>query len=518
MKMTPTQMTGYITSQQKRFDEAKKNNNQDLVKRLLADSNKYGYKFNNSNPVNPVNQFNKFSSPSFRTGNTTTNKPNNSTYPGMLSNNSNTGSTAAHLKQETNTATTATNMNQNTTMTNQGGTNSNNKFEYNPFTDERYAAYLNNPQPFSYDPKSDPLYKTMLANALSDAKLNSKSAQQNALESLNDRGISNSSIAASQLAQIEQNALTGAQSQLESTLLPQLMNQAYQRYSDDLANKRYQADLARNLTSDAYQKYIDTITNQRADKQVAMQEGQLTGTYNGDKTLEAKNSDRSFGLQQAGLTGMYNGKPTLEATIADRNYNLDQKKLNQAQQQLDYEKERNAKQDTEESKRWWANYTRQGEQWAKQNNLDWARLDQQKKEYVSDQAYKEKNYNLNVRSQDWAESQNNPLNQQREALAESKKQNKADFIAEKKSEFIKLLSAPDQTYESVMKLINDDELAGIYDPADPKENKRIADEIRSKIDQAKNTGSTTSGDWTNFVKYPLSILPASTAYLMQQFK
>ena len=126
------------------------------------------------------------------------------------------------------------------------------EFSYDPTKDSRYASYFKTPDPFTYDPKSDPLYQTMLANALTNAGANAKIAQQNAMESLNERGILNSDITNSQVAKIQQDALTGAQSQLESTLLPQLMSQAYQRYNDGLANTRYQADLLRGLTNDEY--------------------------------------------------------------------------------------------------------------------------------------------------------------------------------------------------------------------------------------------------------------------------
>lgn len=322
--MTPEMRNNYIASQQKRYtDEYSKGNKADksLLNRLTQDLKKY----------NAMPQANKSA---IQQG---SNKVDyNALYANLPQETKNRilGSTEknppAVVQPATNTSPFTMNQSGNSGQmtpaqpvyqTNPSG------FTYDPSKDARFAQYFSTPAAFSYDAKLDPLYQTMLQNALAGARSNAKQAQQNALESLNERGISNSSIAATQLAQIEQDALTGAQSNLESSLLPQLMNQAYQRYSDDLANKRYQSDLLRGLSSDAFNQYMASLDNQRADKTLGMQEAGLTGVYNQKPTLQAKNQADQLAIQQAGLTGMYQGKETMDTLNNNRDYEIQRGQL-----------------------------------------------------------------------------------------------------------------------------------------------------------------------------------------------
>lgn len=304
--MTPEMAANYIASQQKRLKDAQASKNNDLATRLINDISRVQGKYptlkKTNNSINNV--------PFINYDSIYTN--NNAKTPMQMV----TNQGLAELKQKQEAYKQENQLKTDAPVTNSTSSTMNintpsNTFNYNPMNDERFKAYFQPVQAFTYDPKSDPLYQTALQNALSQARANAKVASQNALESLNERGISNSSIASNQLAQIEQNALTGAQSQLESNLIPQLVNQAYQRYQDNINNQRYQADLARGLTNDNYQRFMDSITNNRADQQLALQRGELLGNVDGVETLAAKNANRNFGLQKGELLGNYEGQKTL---------------------------------------------------------------------------------------------------------------------------------------------------------------------------------------------------------------
>lgn len=103
---------------------------------------------------------------------------------------------------------------------------------------------------FMYNPETDPNYQAAQRRIAAD----SQTATNNAMVSLGSRGIGNSSSAVTAAAQIQQRGVQ----QLNDTVIPQLEQAAYQRYSDDLARQ-------------------DNLKNQ--GDQLALQEGQLTGTY-----------------------------------------------------------------------------------------------------------------------------------------------------------------------------------------------------------------------------------------------
>ena len=53
------------------------------------------------------------------------------------------------------------------------------------------------------------------------------------------------------------------------------------------------------------------------EKNFQLSVAELTGTYNGQQTLAAKNADRNFALNEANITGTYNGGQTLAARNAE---------------------------------------------------------------------------------------------------------------------------------------------------------------------------------------------------------
>ena len=75
-----------------------------------------------------------------------------------------------------------------------------------------------------------------------------------------------------------------------------------------------------NLTG--YYNGARTLSGQNADRDYALNEAGLTGYYNGSPTQSKINNDRNFGLSEANVTGYYNGQPTMARTNSDREYEL----------------------------------------------------------------------------------------------------------------------------------------------------------------------------------------------------
>lgn len=114
--------------------------------------------------------------------------------------------------------------------------------------------------PVTFTPETDPTY--IAAQKLADA--GAKTATRNTLETMNDRGIVNSSITASQLGQIEQEAELKP---LE--LIPQLQQQAYSQNQQQISN-----------LGSLMQQYMSTGLNQQQfDAEFPMKEAALTGKY-----------------------------------------------------------------------------------------------------------------------------------------------------------------------------------------------------------------------------------------------
>lgn len=143
------------------------------------------------------------------------------------------------------------------------------------------------PQPFSYNPQSDPQYQA----ALRQAQQNAQTAGNNAMVQLGSRGIGNSSITSDRVAQIQQSEL----GRVSDTVLPQLMQQAYQRYADE-ANRDYQMQLAN------YQ------AQQGQNDQLRALAGMLSG-------LDQQDLDNEY--RAAGLTGQFRGNNTLQQRQAN---------------------------------------------------------------------------------------------------------------------------------------------------------------------------------------------------------
>ena len=400
-----------------------------------------------------------------------------------------------------------------------GSSNQQKEFTYDPSKDALLQAILNvkpyqeqakaefNPAQFSYDYNADPIYQQALKNAISNAELNSKRASKNVLEMMNERGILNSSLTSNQLAEIANQYLQQANSDVQSNLVPQLINQAYGRYRDSIADQQFNVNRQDQLNNQNYQRYLDQLDlaqkqaqmamssrgqqfneyqaglDQNAkDRQLAMQEAGLTGNYNGQQTLESILANRDYNLKRGQLLGSIDGQKTYDAMNADRNYQLDVQNQKLAQDKLNYDKQRNAKLDTEESKRWWANYEQQGQQFAKQNSLDWAKLNQAQKEFVADEAYRKNQLSLDQQKINWDKDPTNPINLQRNATAEAKQQDLNDrneWLANQTKDILTSISNDQISYEDAIKQVDLLEKSGTYQSGE-------ANKIRNTINQVKS--------------------------------
>lgn len=92
-------------------------------------------------------------------------------------------------------------------------------------------------QPFSYDPNNDPAYQAALQRARSNIEQGNAAAQAE----MNRRGILNSTITSDRMGEISANEM----GRVETDVLPQLMQAAYQRYQNEQAQQQQQfANLA----------------------------------------------------------------------------------------------------------------------------------------------------------------------------------------------------------------------------------------------------------------------------------
>lgn len=162
-------------------------------------------------------------------------------------------------------------------------------------------------QPFSYDPQSDPQYQAALRRAQENARL----ASGNTMAQMNARGLLNSTITADRVGQIQQ----GEMARVSDELVPQLMQQAYQRYMD-AENQRYRQYLDQygmaqdqignlgNLVGlrSGYNQQLSAedqraLDNAQRDWENRFAYGQAIGTFgNGQKTLEARDMEFSHQL------------------------------------------------------------------------------------------------------------------------------------------------------------------------------------------------------------------------------
>ncbi|MFK4167250.1 hypothetical protein ACI2LM_13470 [Paenibacillus lautus] len=120
------------------------------------------------------------------------------------------------------------------------------------------------PKEFSYDAQSDPAYQA----ALQRARANIDAGNSQAQAEMNRRGILNSTITSDRMGEISANEM----GRVETDVLPSLMQQAYQRYADQLAQEQQQFQ---NLGS----LYGMNISEDQRGFDNRVTESGLTGNY-----------------------------------------------------------------------------------------------------------------------------------------------------------------------------------------------------------------------------------------------
>jgi len=159
------------------------------------------------------------------------------------------------------------------------------------------------------------------------------------------------------------------------------------------------------------------------DQNFGLQEGALTGNYRGTPTLAAQQFAWGQQMDIADRTGQLNGAPTLAAQqlalqnreanwgaymdIVDRTGNLGRgpqsnwsnlvTNANAGAPTLAYQQFQEDKRrfDVDTALRR-AGLEQDAQQFAQQMGLNWAQLDQRQKEFIADQAWRQKNYDLDV--------------------------------------------------------------------------------------------------------------------------
>lgn len=145
------------------------------------------------------------------------------------------------------------------------------------------------PKEFSYDPQSDPAYQA----ALQRARANIDAGNSQAQAEMNRRGILNSTITSDRMGEISANEM----GRVETDVLPSLMQQAYQRYADQLAQEQQQFQNIGSLYG------MNVSEDQRGfDNKVT--EAGLTGSYVPAGAQEIVNNilDLKRQAEQKGLT------------------------------------------------------------------------------------------------------------------------------------------------------------------------------------------------------------------------
>ncbi|MFF2156052.1 hypothetical protein ACFVVQ_12120 [Paenibacillus chitinolyticus] len=237
-------------------------------------------------------------------------------------------------------------------------------------------AQVEAPKPFVYNQNEDPYYQ----NALRQARANIGTEQNNTMAKLRGSGQGNSSLSETLAHQIANKQME----RVDTQLLPQMIDQAYNRYQDqnkwnfDINKENYNRE---NEYRSALSNLMSTYNNlgqQELQNEIA--QAPLTGKFNGNNTMDTrvKNMDMMFnwadrtgymgtpvddwlnyGFQdkgprtlqgqtqdlnkavtESGLTGYFNNLPTLERerlaeNIRQFGITSDMQKLGQ-QQDYDY--------------------------------------------------------------------------------------------------------------------------------------------------------------------------------------
>ncbi|WP_438446872.1 hypothetical protein [Gorillibacterium sp. sgz5001074] len=186
---------------------------------------------------------------------------------------------------------------------------------------EKYNTYLTNSmQRKAFDPNTDQQYQSALAAARQQVQQGAQTATNNAMVSLGNRGIGNSSVAVDRANQIQQSA----NNKLQAEITPQLLGDYYRRWmgeqqlgQQDVANF---ANYANAVSSNAYRD--KTFDRGVLESDRTYDRGVLESDRNYNRgVLE---SDRNYDRGVLESDRNYN-RGTLES---DRNYALNERQTN----------------------------------------------------------------------------------------------------------------------------------------------------------------------------------------------
>lgn len=184
---------------------------------------------------------------------------------------------------------------------------------------------------FSYDADSDPAYqayKKAYTNAAQQSMLNSMAAA-----TANNGGFGSST------AQMAAQAAYAEQMNNVTNAIPQLMDQAYGRYQDDLQNRRADVNMLQGADSMDYGKYRDSVGDWQADRAYnyaaerdAMGDLQNSKSfdyarYSGDRdySLNAAQAANNAYMQRAGMAeNAFQNNRAFGLQQAQYNANIDQ--------------------------------------------------------------------------------------------------------------------------------------------------------------------------------------------------
>jgi hypothetical protein len=197
----------------------------------------------------------------------------------------------------------------------------------------------------------------------------------------------------------------------DSARAAQITNQI-QSYETELANFD---KLAPERQRQIYNELLEMERN------FGLNVGQLTGNFGGQRTLQGQSFDWQRNMDVADRTGNLNGQRTLQGQSFDRGIYEDDRNFkyqtgrdqvsdNQWNQQFSFQKvqqewENNFRQgqfDWEKAQSLWENtfkeknFQQQVKEHASSQGLQWASLSQRQKEFVADEAWRSKQYDLEV--------------------------------------------------------------------------------------------------------------------------
>jgi hypothetical protein len=196
---------------------------------------------------------------------------------------------------------------------------------------QKYESMLNTQ--FQYNAETDPRYQAFQTLSKSRAEAAAKDANKATLETMNDRGLLNSSLTTSQLSQNENKFRQQAETEALAQL-PQFYSEARQDYQDRLRNAANMLNFAAGRGDVAYQNEYTRARDERSDKEAA----RIEEKADREAQIRAEEERRATNIKNANdLAEMFGigvqpkdsgealfeqvaGRPTVKAQTEQRQY------------------------------------------------------------------------------------------------------------------------------------------------------------------------------------------------------